>query len=636
MQGVKDRIASLIKTICLGLKDRDDIIRICVLAVLSGQNVFLYGPPGTSKSLISRRLASIFQSPRYFEHLMHRFCTPEELFGPVSLKELKNDSYLRLTDGYLADADFAFLDEIWKSSPAVLNTLLTLINEHTYHNGSQVVTTPLKSIISASNEVPLHEAGLDALYDRFLVRIVVNPVRTPELFKSMITDVDTGRQPHIDPLLKVSNGDYSQWLSMINSVELPDRIADAIVHMREVIMEHVDLADLDRNNYDDEFDLDGNDEDSDEMDDGSDYGHLSYVSDRRWFQIIRLIKASAFFNNRKQVSIFDLFVLRFCFWNNSSDIESFNALVLDTIREYSAGELIPSDVQASLNRETASDDQVVADLMKHLRTCISSFNALRASLSKNNIKILVHGKELYFEQKDDPQLRFNTKTRISSVTKISFESALTEMHLEIGQKIRCQVIKSDTRTILKCGVMECLPCEGFDATDIENGKSVTMRLVKIDRDRRLLLVRPDEVSIEYWMPVINYELGVIYHSIYNSKLERQTNLNFVINQSGDDFLQINIKTPEKTIVKLIRSNDAKKFMDLIRLNNKKLEIADEINEQFAHIDRLFDEIIADIDNELFLTIEDKKFLKELVFDQVPDARQAKDDFMELMNACERE
>src|SRR5574344_2881674 len=135
----RQRIKDLISYVNSALYDKENIVKISVLAVLAGQNVFLYGPPGTAKSMLSRRIADIFKNQKYFEHLMHRFCTPEELFGPISLQELKKDIYNRKLDGYLVDPDFAFLDEIWKSSPAVLNTLLTLINEHKYHNGNALI-----------------------------------------------------------------------------------------------------------------------------------------------------------------------------------------------------------------------------------------------------------------------------------------------------------------------------------------------------------------------------------------------------------------------------------------------------------------------------------------------------------------
>ena len=183
-KGLRSKIDSLIKSVNDGLFDKEDIVKISVLAVLAGQNIFLYGPPGTAKSMVSRKIAKMFKESNYFEHLLNRFCTPEELFGPISLIDLKNDIYNRKLEGYLADADFAFLDEIWKSSPAVLNTLLTLINEHKYHNGNTIIDTPMKSLISASNEIPLADDGLSALYDRFLVRLVVNPIKEIDVFKN--------------------------------------------------------------------------------------------------------------------------------------------------------------------------------------------------------------------------------------------------------------------------------------------------------------------------------------------------------------------------------------------------------------------------------------------------------------------
>src|SRR5690606_18120296 len=169
------RINTLISEISKNMYEREQIIALSLLAGIAGMNTFLYGLPGTAKSLISRRIASAFEVHDYFEYLMNRFSTPEEIFGPVSIKALKEDQYIRKTENYLPRADFAFLDEIWKASPAILNTLLTLVNERSFKNGGIVQKVPLNVLVSASNEIPEPNQGLDALYDRFILRLEVPP-----------------------------------------------------------------------------------------------------------------------------------------------------------------------------------------------------------------------------------------------------------------------------------------------------------------------------------------------------------------------------------------------------------------------------------------------------------------------------
>lgn len=299
--GLQKRIGDLVASVSAGMFEREEIIAVSLLGALCGQNTFLYGPPGTAKSLISRRIACAFDQPTYFEYLMNRFSTPEEVFGPVSIKALKEDHYIRKTDNYLPKADFAFLDEIWKSSPAILNTLLTLINEHVFRNGEAIEKAPLKALIAASNETPDANQGLEALYDRFIVRLMVGPIREAQHFDQLLNSKPTEAQIDIPSALQVKSSEWAEWMAQSHQVKLSAETLTIIHLIREQLEQQYETLKV-------------------------------YVSDRRWQRAAMLMKAAAFFNDRKETNHSDALLLQHCLWTHDENRQAVWDIVAEAVK----------------------------------------------------------------------------------------------------------------------------------------------------------------------------------------------------------------------------------------------------------------------------------------------------------------
>lgn len=171
-------LVGLRSALSASLIERDGEIDTALLGLVAREHVLLVGPPGTAKSQLITSLTNGIVEARSFGTLLTKFTTPEELFGPVKLSALKEDRYERAIDGYAPTAHILFIDEVWKASSAILNTLLTLLQERIYDNGGARIDCPLRLAIAASNEWPSAEDGqeLGAIFDRFLIRRVVNPV----------------------------------------------------------------------------------------------------------------------------------------------------------------------------------------------------------------------------------------------------------------------------------------------------------------------------------------------------------------------------------------------------------------------------------------------------------------------------
>ena len=270
------------------LFERHDELEGLLLALLSRQHLLLVGPKGAAKSMMIRMLAGAIDGATYFERLMTRFTLPDELFGPVSISALKKDRFSRLTRGYLPEANFAFLDEIWKANSSILNSLLALINERLFYNDGEVLQCPLETLMGASAELPQEEA-LSALYDRFLLRYQVKYIAEDGHLLEMMTDA---RGPDLKTRLTLD--EIHDAREAVAAVELDRPLLESIAKIRRRL--------------------------------GAEGLNLS---DRRYKESLTIVRAKAWLQGRADAIEDDLSVLATILWDDPSSEPMVRGFVLD-------------------------------------------------------------------------------------------------------------------------------------------------------------------------------------------------------------------------------------------------------------------------------------------------------------------
>ncbi|MEM8886821.1 MAG: AAA family ATPase [Bacteroidota bacterium] len=306
---VHQKVKELLKQLCEGLYEREEAVRLTLLSAVAGESIFLLGPPGVGKSLIARRLKYAFLDGVSFEYLMSKFSTPDEVFGPISIKKLKEeDKYERLTDRYLPGANIVFLDEIWKAGPAIQNALLTILNEKIYRNGDEDMVVDIRGIITASNELPPKNANLAPIWDRFLLRLEMGNIKQFGNFLTMITDVKDVYEDDIREELKLSNQELDEWSALIDKVEVGPEVLNTIQVVKVKIEEHNVRI--------------GNS------------GSPIIVNDRRWKKMIRLMRSSAFLNGRDKVDLMDCFLMNHCLWSIPDHQQVIRDILADAIAKH--------------------------------------------------------------------------------------------------------------------------------------------------------------------------------------------------------------------------------------------------------------------------------------------------------------
>lgn len=326
MSDIRSRIEALLQWLQQGIYEKDTETSLALLAALSGESILLLGPPGVAKSMIARRLKHAFYRARSFEYLMSRFSTPDEIFGPVSIAKLKeSDCYERSVDGFLPTADVVFLDEIWKAGPAIQNTLLTVLNEKLFCNGDKELKLPLKLLVAASNELPAKGEGLEALWDRFSIRIICRSIQSEDLFRRMLcgnlsnAEKSDSAQPRSSSQIEdessskeldvsaqpIKAKEYAHWRSESEQVDLTISLLEAITYIRKQIL-RVEVND-------------------------SELPRRIYVSDRRWKHIAALLRTSAYVQGRKQATPADLIPMYHCLWNEPAEIDPVRKITIQAI-----------------------------------------------------------------------------------------------------------------------------------------------------------------------------------------------------------------------------------------------------------------------------------------------------------------
>lgn len=370
-----ERFKQLLGEMNRGIYEKETEISLSLLAALAGESIILLGPPGVAKSMVARQLKTAFRDAQSFEYLMSRFSTPDEIFGPVSIQKLKtSDTYERAMEGYLPTADVVFLDEIWKAGPAIQNTLLTVINEKIFRNGNREMHLPLKLLVAASNELPAKGEGLEALWDRFVIRIESRPIKLEKNFRAMLLESphadfsgSTGVLGHADFAdnadfsgLKITAEEYAEWAKKICKIGVKEEVLDAISAIRKSLRAvNVDEA-AERRNI--------------------------YVSDRRWKNIVRLLRTSAFMQDREEVDICDLLPIYHCLWQEPEERDAIRNIVIRALFSPFADKLVEmknalaEDIKYHRVRRNPEDGR---DYEGEIETLSDGLSSLERQLGEN-------------------------------------------------------------------------------------------------------------------------------------------------------------------------------------------------------------------------------------------------------------
>ena len=306
--GAVAKLIAIEKQVSLGLIGRESMIRDLSLAFVARTNVLFLGPPGTAKTMGVQRFASmVMPKGKTFDVLLTKFTTRDEVFGPVDLAALKGGTLRYNTSGFLPEAEFGILDEVFKGSSAIMNAMLRVANERTFRNGDTDTKCPTRMLVGMSNEFPEDPALLAAFFDRFPIKRMVGYLEA-DSFRAMLASktrrgrdaraAEFGIDAKAEPVA-LTDADRDELDRLFKATRVPDAVLDALAELREKLK-----------------------------------SKQVVISDRRWMQAIDVLRAAAVLAQRDEVTKGDLRILEGVLWNNEAQLATVRAILPDFVSPF--------------------------------------------------------------------------------------------------------------------------------------------------------------------------------------------------------------------------------------------------------------------------------------------------------------
>jgi len=333
-----DKLNGVLQFVKHSFVGKDDIVDLLGVGLVARENAFLLGPPGTAKSAIIRLLAQCVEDGKNFEYLLTRFTEPNEIFGPFDIRKLKDGELVTNTEGMMPEASLVFLDEIFNANSAILNSLLTALNEKIFRRGKETKKLPALMFVGASNGLP-EEESLNALLDRFLIRVKCDYVDPDKLHEVLLSG------------WKLENS-VQEDKPVISSDEIRQlQAACRLVDLSTIRKQFIDIIHSLRNTG-------------------------IKVSDRRAVKLQNLIAASALLCGRNEAMLSDLWVLKYI-WDTEEQIEILEGIINNIIEKDMDEKAHP---QAVFNKAPNPED-----IMKEVQYLADKWNTNGMSFEEQNV-----------------------------------------------------------------------------------------------------------------------------------------------------------------------------------------------------------------------------------------------------------